>query len=109
MTRILSDSVAIKVMVALIVMTCLAAIYLIDVRFQARKLQAKLSQIELVKLELREQNRRYLIELTSFSDYPELHIRALEEHAMVFPDAEAGTLIDLSQLPRTVVKMELNK
>ena len=76
----------------------IAAIYLILVRFEARSLQAQLNQLDQTKLELREQNRRYLIEIASFTDYPELHIKAIEEYALVFPSTHDGSLIGIDDL-----------
>ena len=77
----------------------LAAIALIDVRFQARKLQAELSALELERRDLREQNRRFQIELASFTDYFMLHRRATDEQEMFFPDVADGSLTSLDELP----------
>ncbi|MBF2735253.1 MAG: cell division protein FtsL [Betaproteobacteria bacterium AqS2] len=90
---------ALAAVLLLAVLCILASIKLIDVRYQARKLQATLNEIEQERLAMREQNRRYLIELTAFTDYYQLHRQAATEHAMVFPDAGAGTLVDLQNLP----------
>ena len=76
----------------------IAAVYLIEVRFEARKLQATLDEVEKLKTGLREQNRRYLIELTSFSDYSELRRRAFDEQEMFFPDYGQGTFVDLRKM-----------
>lgn len=86
----------------LAVACCVASVYLIEVRFTARKMQAKLDEVERFKTELLEQNRRYLIELSSFSDYSELHRRAMDEQKMLFPDYEDGTLVDLRRAENVV-------
>ena len=83
----------------LLAISCfIAAVYLIEVRFEARNLQAKLDEVEKLKTRLREQNRRYLIEITSFSDYSELRRRAFDEQEMFFPDYGQGTLVDLRKI-----------
>lgn len=90
---------ALVAVLLLAVLCILASIKLIDARYQARKLQAALNEIEQERLAMREQNRRYLIELTAFTDYYQLHRQAVTDHAMVFPDPGAGTLVDLDRLP----------
>ncbi len=88
------------VAVLLLAALCLlAAIALIDVRFQARKLQAELSALEGDRRDLREQNRRFQIELASFTDYFMLHRRATDEQEMAFPDVADGSLTTLDELP----------
>ena len=96
--RARQNHVAAWLTLLLAISCCVAAVYLIKVRFEARKLQAKLDEVEKLKTGLREQNRRYLIELTSFSDYSELRRRAFDEQEMFFPDYGQGTLVDLRKM-----------
>ena len=80
---------------ALALACCVAAVALVDVRFTARKLQSDLNEAERFKTELHEQNRRYLIELTAFTDYSVMRRSAIEGHEMVFPAYEKGTYVNL--------------
>lgn len=101
-----SDAAKAWAVLALALACCVAAVVLVEVRFEARKLQARLDEVETLKTDLREQNSRYMIELTSFSDYSELHSRAANEHGMVFPAYEEGSLVNLeaaAALPRPEV------
>ncbi len=98
-----SDAAKAWAVLALALACCVAAVILIEVRFKARKLQARLDEVERLKTDLREQNSRYMIELTSFSDYSELYRRATDEHGMAFPAYEEGSLVNLgavAALPR---------
>ena len=91
-------SIRLYICLALTTACIVAAIALILVRFEARSLQAELDYLDQVKLGLREQNRRYLIEIASFTDYPELHQKAMQDYAMIFPNAKKGTLINIDDL-----------
>ena len=88
----MKDAFSVKLLIFLAVLCCIAALILVNVRYEARKLQAELNRAMELNLELRAQNRRYQIELASFSDYAELHEKASSEHGLVFPNADAGTL-----------------
>lgn len=98
MRRRLRDLLSIKCVVVIASLCVAASIYLIKVRFESRHLQAKLNELEKLELDLREQNRRYLIELTSVTDYPHIFEQASRDKQMVFPNAKADSLVNLNQL-----------
>ncbi len=94
--KAVKDTISVKLLLILAVMCCIAALILVNVRYEARKLQAELNRTAELNIELRAQNRRYQIELASFSDYAELHAQASGEHNMIFPSVDNGTLRSLA-------------
>ena len=98
MRRRLRDLLSIKCLAALALLCVAASIYLIQVRFESRHLQARLNELEKLEVELHDQNRRFMIELTSVTDYQQIYHYATSEHGMVFPDADSRSLVNLSQL-----------
>lgn len=87
----------------LIGVTCaifVVALYLIQVRFEARKLQARLNQVIETGNQLEERGRRFQIELATLTDYTKIHAEGTTKHGMIFPDSLAGTLLVLAPVAR---------
>lgn len=89
-----------KLLVVTVFAIFVGSLYLIQVRYEARKLQSQLNDVEKFSKKLEEQARRYQIELATQTDYSEVLTEALNKHGMVFPDPLAGSLLTL-QAPAT--------
>lgn len=83
---------------ALIVVTLLifgVALGLIHVRFEARKLQAKLNEVIEMQSQLEERARRFQIELATLTDYTKIHADSTTKYGMIFPDPTNGSMLVL--------------
>ena len=84
-----------RILVVVSILIFVTALTLIQVRYEARKLQAELEQVRQTKISLNEQARRYQIELASLTDYPDIYVMGIQNFNMVFPNTANGSLIVL--------------
>ncbi len=84
------------VLYVLLLLIFSSSIALVDVRFKGRALNAALAELGAEGRNLRRENRRLQIELTTFSDLREVHGRSVKELGMVFPRIVDGTMMLVS-------------
>ena len=69
------------------------SVALVNVRFETRALHADLAKAKAEGRNLRRENRRLQIELTTVADLRDVHSYSVEHFGMTFPSAADRTLI----------------
>ncbi len=86
---------------ALLASVLAASMVIVEVRFEGRRLQAELAEVERAGSKLDEYTHRLRLEVATRTGLAGLYLSAIEEQGLAVPSLSDGTLRYLDQQPET--------